>query len=166
MQTLLKTVLASASICLIASCAGRQFKGPDIEERFTTNILDDGTKQFNYEMSFSPPNNNRMGRGMGRPGGGGMGRPSSGMGRPGGMGGRGMMGDPAAMKAKMEHKIKTKLTTMLNAKIEETGYCREGFLTIDETILTGEAFVRGECKDTATEDDHNKFPNTIADNKQ
>ena len=41
--------------------------------------------------------------------------------------------------------------------VEHMGYCREGFLEIDSSVSQYNLWLKGECKDGATEDDKNKF---------
>ncbi|UZJ43316.1 hypothetical protein OOT55_11705 [Marinimicrobium sp. C6131] len=38
-----------------------------------------------------------------------------------------------------------------------TGYCREGFLELDYRLSRAEMWLRGECREGATEDDRNRF---------
>jgi hypothetical protein len=46
-----------------------------------------------------------------------------------------------------------------NAKhvTKEMGYCREGFLEIDSSISQFNSWIKGECKEGATEEDLKKF---------
>jgi hypothetical protein len=41
--------------------------------------------------------------------------------------------------------------------VESMGYCREGFLEIDSSASQYSLWLKGECKDGATEDDKKKF---------
>ena len=41
--------------------------------------------------------------------------------------------------------------------VEHMGYCREGFLEIDSSVSQYNLWMKGECKDGATEDDKKKF---------
>ena len=41
--------------------------------------------------------------------------------------------------------------------VEHMGYCREGFLLIDSSASQFNLWVKGECKEGATEDDKQKF---------
>lgn len=41
--------------------------------------------------------------------------------------------------------------------VERMGYCREGFLEIDSSVSTYNLWLKGECKEGATEDDKKKF---------
>lgn len=41
--------------------------------------------------------------------------------------------------------------------VERSGYCREGFFELDRSISRYHLWVRGECKDSATESDRKTF---------
>ncbi len=41
--------------------------------------------------------------------------------------------------------------------VEHMGYCREGFLEIDSSVAPYNLWMKGECKEGATEDDIKKF---------
>jgi hypothetical protein len=41
--------------------------------------------------------------------------------------------------------------------VEHMGYCREGFLEIDSSVSQYNLWMKGECKEGATEDDKKKF---------
>jgi len=41
--------------------------------------------------------------------------------------------------------------------VEHMGYCREGFLQIDSSVSSYNLWLKGECKEGATEDDKKKF---------
>ena len=41
--------------------------------------------------------------------------------------------------------------------VQQMGYCREGFLEIDSSASQYNLWLKGECKDGATEDDRKKF---------
>ena len=41
--------------------------------------------------------------------------------------------------------------------LEENGYCREGYYTLDTLISYGNGSLRGECKEAATAEDRERF---------
>jgi hypothetical protein len=117
-------------------------------EVFVTHINPDGSKVFNYSLIKKMPTQGQMGKGMGK--GGGM---------HGGMGGSmkgGKKPDMSKMKAKMEEKANKKL----NLKLSETGYCREGYMELDSFFERGHVTIKGECNETATEQDKKTFLNS------
>ena len=48
----------------------------------------------------------------------------------------------------------------LDARLAETGYCREGYIVLGRRMDRGRSFIRGECKEEATADDREKFTNS------
>ena len=50
-----------------------------------------------------------------------------------------------------------RLITNTTYVVERAGYCREGFFELDRSISRYHLWVRGECKDAATEADQQKF---------
>jgi len=67
--------------------------------------------------------------------------------------GNGSTTDRSSMKKRFNEKVEEKLL----AKLEETGFCREGYFEFGSSIGRGESFIRGECKEGATEEDCKKF---------
>lgn len=47
----------------------------------------------------------------------------------------------------------------VQAKLDSSGYCRDGYLTLEDYEANGIARVRGECRDGASEEDRRSFPN-------
>ena len=58
----------------------------------------------------------------------------------------------------MKKKQKETIFTLLDIKLAETAFCQNGYTTINSYFERGHSEVRGECNDSATEDDRNKFP--------
>lgn len=52
-----------------------------------------------------------------------------------------------------EHLLKA-----LDERLEQTGYCREGYLPLGNYIEFGQFEIRGECQETATKQDRVLFP--------
>ena len=127
---------------ILAACASNQMKQSEIEEMFVTDIKSNGIKLFNYSVTMSRPDGSHSVSGRGKSGGeGGM----------SGGGPAGWHGRESGMKEKMHEK--------LDARLTETGYCREGYIVLSSSIGGGRSFIRGECKEGATEDDRKKFTN-------
>lgn len=49
------------------------------------------------------------------------------------------------------------LLSNVNYVLSKTGYCREGFLEIDRSLSRYHIWMKGECKEGATEEDLRKF---------
>ncbi|MEN8133609.1 MAG: hypothetical protein ABFS45_26285 [Pseudomonadota bacterium] len=127
---------------VLVACASNQAKQPEIEEIFVTDIKSNGIKLFNYTVTVSRPSGSRGGTGRGKRGG------------ESGKQERGSAGRPD--RESMMKGIKEKL----DARLSETGYCREGYIVLGRSIGRGRSFIRGECKEGATEDDRTKFSNS------
>ena len=54
-----------------------------------------------------------------------------------------------------------RLLRNLELVLEETGFCRDGYLLLGRYAGKKTNRLRGECRDKATEDDYQKFENTI-----
>jgi len=128
---------------ILAACASSQMKQSEIEEMFVTDIKPNGIKLFNYSVTMSRSDGSHRVSGRGK---------SGGEGGVSGGGPAGWYGRESGMKEKMHEK--------LNARLTETGYCREGYIVLGSSIGGGRSFIRGECKEGATEDDRKKFANS------
>jgi hypothetical protein len=54
--------------------------------------------------------------------------------------------------------VKT-LDKAVQTRLETTGYCRDGYLTLERYHANGMARIRGECRDGASDSDRERFPN-------
>ena len=127
---------------MLVACASNQTIKPEIEEIFVTDIKPNGIKFFSYTVTESRPSGSRSGAGGDKRGG------------EGGKQGGGATGRPD--RESMIKGIKEKL----DARLAETGYCREGYIVLGRRIDRGRSFIRGECKEGATADDREKFTNS------
>ncbi len=127
----------------LAACASDQMKQSEIEEMFVTDIKSNGIKLFNYSVTMIRPDGSHRVSGRGK---------SEGEAGVSGGGPAGWYGRESGMKEKMHEKLNTRLT--------ETGYCRDGYIVLGSSIGGGRSFIRGECKEGATEDDRKKFANS------
>jgi hypothetical protein len=55
-----------------------------------------------------------------------------------------------------------RMLSLLNTAMEETGYCREGFIILGRYAGETTSRVRGECRDRATEEDRQRYPDSVA----
>ncbi len=58
-------------------------------------------------------------------------------------------------------KAEKMLTLLAEEKIAETLFCREGYWFLGENFYGRKVYLRGECNDTATPEDREKFPDTL-----
>ena len=167
------TLIFFVSLFLVA-CASNQTRAPETKEEFATNIDQNGLKSFSYTVTMAMPETRgggKRGGGMGgggmrggRMGGGGMGGGMRGGGMGGGKGGGGMrrggmQNGATPDREAMVHRVKEVVYEKLRTKLSETGYCRESYTEIDNYFVKGRSQIRGECKESATEEDRMTFIN-------
>jgi hypothetical protein len=150
------TLFALSLGLFLCACASNDKKSPVIDEYLATQITNDNIKHFSYSAEMFKPSSGgsmagRSGKGSGG-GRGGMGGGRGGMGGGGGKGG-GARPDPEEMKKKMEKSFDLSLAN----KLDELGYCREGYEVLDKTIGRAYAQYRGQCNELASEEDIEKF---------
>jgi hypothetical protein len=127
---------------VLVACASNQTKKPEIEEIFVCDIKPNGIKLFSYTVTVNRPSGSRSGTGRGKRGGEGSKQGGGATGRP----------DRESMMKGIKEKLDASLAT--------TGYCREGYIVLGRRIDRDRSFIRGECKEGATADDREKFPNS------
>ncbi len=129
-------LLAVASAVLFAcSSPGRNYTGSSLDETLEIEILPNTSKMFIYRLRLPEdrmPSDVRVERG----------------GRPDGPGGRGV---------DIGRETTGRLHENAGYVVEQMGYCREGFLEIDSSASRFNLWVKGECKEGATEEDRKKF---------
>jgi len=148
------------------ACASNEKKPSEIKEEFATKIEKNGLKLFTYTVTMAMPEDRSGGmRGGGMAGGGmrGGGMGGNGM-RGGGMGGNGMRGGGMKNGTKSDREATTNriqdiVYEKLKTKLSETGYCRESYTEINKYFVRGRSQIRGECNESATEEDRMTFIN-------
>jgi hypothetical protein len=132
----------SASVTLVfgflvgCTAPGRNYTDSQLQETLDIEILPNTSKMFVYRLRLpedQQPNSVRIERG----------------GFQGGRDNRG--GVPIASSTPK------RLIENAGHVVEQMGYCREGFLEIDSSVSQFNSWVKGECKEGATEDDLKKF---------
>jgi len=53
----------------------------------------------------------------------------------------------------------TALQTSVQKKLDTSGYCRDGYLALEDYEANGIIRIRGECRDGARDKDRTQFPN-------
>ena len=151
---------AACLLLCITACGGQQ-TAPEPSGYFATFIEDDGTKKFQYTLDspFAAPRNNASGL-PARPAGHVSG--SSGRGVSTGVsmssssaGGRGSTSQGRNLLEQINHD----LDTQLSKSIEKTAYCRTGHRVKERVIEREIIFIRGQCEESASPEDLEKFPN-------
>lgn len=141
-------------LSVLAGCSTNKHSPTKLSESFSANILSSGEKQFQFQISLLRPEGRR---------GEGNRKPPKGQGRPP----RGKQGSPAnEVSSRSEISrfpdqqggMEAKLMERLNARILESGYCRDGFKIVDKDLgWQGRFRVRGQCNELATNQDREQF---------
>jgi len=131
-------------VILLSACASQDNKRqpPEFMEHFDTTITDNGSKMFDYQLRIAhqEPSKQRSG-GM----------------RPQDDGGSNQRSGNKPERGKMERRFRNTAYEKLAIKLQETGYCREGYLELSSDIYRGKAQIRGECREGASPEDRDKF---------
>ncbi|MAZ86859.1 MAG: hypothetical protein CL693_04400 [Cellvibrionaceae bacterium] len=135
-QLIRTTLLIASSALILGGCSSQdKRKRPSLTETFETEITQDGSKRFVYQVS---PDRSKGGR-----------PPRNRDGKPPSKGGQ-MPSDRSA-------KIAERTETMLQEKLAKTEFCQEGHMVLDSFFDRGGYTIRGECRDEASEGDRAKF---------
>ena len=139
----------------MTACASNQWEHSEVEEVFVTDIKSSGLKIFNYSLT----NTTAQASGNGKRGGSG-----KGSGKYSGRGGKGGgksngHGGMSSGKSAYESNMKPYFNEMLESKLKRSGYCREGYIELNSYFGRGQLKTRGECEESATEEDRIKFVN-------
>ncbi|WP_299974966.1 hypothetical protein [uncultured Pseudoteredinibacter sp.] len=150
------SLIIFACSVFVAACSSTPEK-EGFNENFVTQISDDGSKRFQYTLHKEIPDGGRK-RG-GRMNGGGM----KGGGMMGAGGGQGGGKNRSDMIAKMQQKVKAQAQGSLEEKLAEVEFCREDYMVLHEAFTMGRFQLQGECRDTANEEDRQRFPNSSSE---
>ena len=135
---------------LLAACASNQWKPSEVNEVFVTDVKSSGLKIFTYSLTKITPQASGSGERRGGSSGKGSGKRG---GNGSGYGGKG------GGKSADESSMKPYFNKMLESKLKESGYCREGYIELTSYFGRGQLEIRGECEEGATEEDRIKFVN-------
>ena len=140
----------------LTACANNQWKSSEVDEVFVTDIKPGGLKIFNYSLTKIRPQISGSGE-RGGSSGKGSGKHNGRGGKGGGKSdGHGSMGSG---KSAYESSMKPYFNEMLELKLKNSGYCRDGYIELDSYFGRGQLQIRGECEEGATEEDRIKFVN-------
>lgn len=125
-------VVLICGLSVACSTAGRSYTGSNMQETLEIEILPDTSKMFVYRLQ-SPENNNvRIERG-------------------------GFQRNDDVRGIALGSSTQKRLVENAAYVVQHMGYCRDGFLEIDSSASQYNLWLKGECKDGATEDDKKKF---------
>jgi len=128
-------VVLLCGFTLACSTPGRSYTGSNMQETLEIEILPNTSKMFVYRLQLPE---DKMSNGV-RIERGGFQRSEE---------VRGISVGGATQKRLVEN---------AGYVVAQMGYCREGFLEIDSSASQYNLWLKGECKDGATEDDKKKF---------
>jgi hypothetical protein len=138
-----------ACTLVLTACSSKE--KPKVEEFFHTNIRDDGSKEFAFSLMVSA--NNKVAR-----------KETTGPSKKTKQGGRKSRGQKArnstpsnSSKKSMTDKVQGVFQERLTFQLESSQYCREGYLTLDKSFVGAIYTLRGECHESATEEDRKRF---------
>lgn len=153
-------MLRITTLCLICTtlfaCSHHHPTLEGSQEVFATDIKTDGSKRFNFTlMLHTERKRERQNRspqgGSGKEGRKKQGKPR----REGSRSGTGTR--PESKQGDADEKLREKALERLVQKIEENGYCRNGYIELDYFALRGQVQIRGECQESASEQDREKW---------
>ncbi len=142
------------SVLALAGCAHQPPQPPKTQESFSTLIKPDGTKQFSYTLITEMPEGKFSGNKHGGPNGHG-GHGGHGDGPRGDHKDKGHDDKDGAIQDRFERIF----DDALNQKLNSTGFCRTDYHRLDTQSRRGAMLVKGECNETASDADREKFPN-------
>ena len=142
MQRRIKILSALLVSIGLVACSGpsHQYSDPRIPQVLEIEILDNNSKMFTYRVGV-PVDQQRDRTHIAR---------SGSSDREGGRDGE--RGFISISRNATEH-----LEERVGYVVKQMNYCREGFLTIDSSLSPMHAWMKGECKEDATEEDRKNF---------
>ncbi|TYK65709.1 hypothetical protein [Colwellia echini] len=146
-------IMLLLSLVAITGCSSKH--DMKITEVFRPNILENDAKMFTFSIIFVNPDKSASsgkqetpkkdkGEGRGRSGK----KKGEGQGKKGG----------SSKKDNIEDLMAEELEIRLLDKLEDNNYCRTGYFELDRTFNKSIFTLHGECNESATLSDRNKFP--------
>lgn len=132
------TLGTSAIVAALLSACSSTPNTQGLQESFTTQIYPNDSKVFRYEFSRGDKT-----------------RPLVPYDQSGGF----TDGRNVYSAAELRKKNARALQLGSERKLQETGYCRDGFFVLDTLISYAGASLRGECKEAANAADKSQYPN-------
>ncbi len=129
------TLVIAGSVLILSGCSSQDKKRPSLTETFETQITEDGSKRFVYQVS---PDRSKGGR-----------PPRNQDGKPPSRDGQ--------KSSNRAAKVAEKTEAMLQEKLAKTEFCQDGYMVLDSFFDRGRYTIRGECRDEASDGDRAKF---------
>ena len=128
--------LAAALSLAACSSPGRHYVKDEIQETLEIEILANGSKMFVYRLRSPELPDPIM------------------VARPGQTQQR-----PPMTGVNINHTTPERLEENAAYVVKQTGYCREGFFALDRSISRHHLWLKGECKESASDADRQRFGN-------
>ncbi|WP_142903946.1 hypothetical protein [Exilibacterium tricleocarpae] len=123
-----KALAVAATVLMVAACSNLQeAPGEDMDERFYTEVTDQGLQQFTYTLRKRGASRNDVGPVL---------RQS----------GVDANRDGARGSRKDRQRFEEQVVAWMETQLADSGFCRHGYFLIDKDIALGEARIKGECK--------------------
>lgn len=134
-----RVFVVSLMVFILGGCSnsGRSYVDTEMAETLEIEILPNASKMFTYRLRWPEehiPSHIRVARGGGNPE-------------------RGFAQGGVDVGRSTYERLLANTTYV----VEHSGYCRSGFFELDRSISRYHLWVRGECKDSATEADRQSF---------
>lgn len=143
---------------LLFGCASEPEERKEPEGYFATFIEEDDTKKFQYTLDI--PDQSRPRR-IHQSGGGHVSGSSS-RGVSGGLSASTSMGGGSRyMTREQWDHLNDQLARMLDRELNKSAYCHQGHKETERLVEPPTVYIRGECKEKASESDHMEFPNNV-----
>ncbi|GAB5382592.1 MAG: hypothetical protein Alis3KO_32540 [Aliiglaciecola sp.] len=159
MRVLIFSVVTLFLFLVGSGCASHPKRGGPERQLFETEIKPDGSKRFHLTLvSKSNNRSERSGRARGNErgrGGGnrGNGKASGGSVEPSRSGSQQTPQSEIAKPEKSEADIREQAIAILESRLANIQYCRNGYILLEYSQLESEILVRGECQESASEQD-------------
>ena len=141
---------------VLSACASKPDLSKGEREQFTTDIQSDGSKRFEFAI-VKQTNKSGEGRSEGR----GEGKRGGNRGEGGrrGQGGNRGQGQQRGGQQSGEstEDLREDFIALLDAKIAETAYCRNGYIELDFSQMSGKTEFVGECQESASAEDKKRW---------
>jgi hypothetical protein len=142
---------------LLPGCASEPEKRQEPEGYFATFIDQDGTKKFQFTLDIPHQSQGRRNQSAG-----GYMSGSSAYGVSGGISASSSMGGGSRyMTREQWDQLNSRLENMLERELNESRYCHQGHQETERLVEPPTVFIRGECKEKASETDRVDFPNNV-----
>jgi len=165
MRSPILLILPGSLLFFLAACSTKSDRPEPPDGYFTTYIEPDGTKKFQYTIDYPEGGNSASRRG--RPGntkGHVYGSSSRGVagGVTAGTGGRGQRPQSGSGYSYQQfQQINSRLENVLELELNKSDFCHQGYRETERVAEPPMVYIRGECKETATDQDREQFPNDV-----